>query len=254
MEGFSRPRYTKRIAGAACQAPPHRPRGAAAVHTVGSLILWPCSLVPPGLCYPKLPPLRPTNQPLRLPSRRSSDIHDLCQVTPSGLHGPAGSPLCRTTSPRPAMLEIHTHGLCSTGPCTSVLHKHALISTLLPMPLRPAQACKISTGTIPLKSVKPAIHKHAGSPLCLPRPFRHARPTLQRPVSSLGKASACKHMGTHPPATCHRRTSNLPKRHTHTSLDARGVTTQQLGLQFYCSRTSEFFFPFFKGFAAWFAV
>jgi hypothetical protein len=32
-------------------------------------------------------------------------------------------------------------------------------------------------------------------------------------------------------------------RHTRTGLDAQGVTSEQLRLQFYCSRTGEFFFP-----------
>jgi hypothetical protein len=39
-----------------------------------------------------------------------------------------------------------------------------------------------------------------------------------------------------------------------TGMDAEGVTLEQIRMQFYCSRTGEFFFPFFKGLAVWFAV
>jgi hypothetical protein len=75
-------------------------------------------------------------------------------------------------------------------------------------------------------------------------PFRHARPTLQRPASSpQGKALACRPMGPHPHATHHRRAPNLPKRYTQTSLNAKGVTAQ-LRLQFYCSRTGDVFLFF----------
>jgi hypothetical protein len=64
-------------------------------------------------------------------------------------------------------------------------------------------------------------------------------------------------MGPHPPVTHHRRAPNLPKRHTQTGLDAKGVTSEQLRLQSYCSRTRIFCyycFPFFKDFPARFAV
>jgi hypothetical protein len=71
------------------------------------------------------------------------------------------------------------------------------------------------------------------------------------------KTSSHRPVGPHQPATCHRRAPKLPKRHTQTCLDAKGVTSEQLRLQFYFFRTGYFFFlffPFFKGFAAWFAV
>jgi hypothetical protein len=52
----------------------------------------------------------------------------------------------------------------------------------------------------------------------------------------------------------HQRTLNLPKRQTETGLHVKGITSEKLRLQFYCSRTGDFFSPFFKGLAAWFAV
>jgi hypothetical protein len=52
----------------------------------------------------------------------------------------------------------------------------------------------------------------------------------------------------------HRRAPNLPKKHRQTGLDTKRVTKEQLRLKFYWSRTNEFFLPFFKGLAAWFAV
>jgi hypothetical protein len=133
--------------------------------------------------------------------------------------------------------------MISAGPCHQA---HIGLHNLRwAVPLTLAQACRISTGTMPLKPAKLAIHRHAGSPLCQPMPFRYAKPMLQRPASLPGKASTCRPLGPHPPATSHRRGPNLPKRHTQTGLDAKGVTSQQLRLQFYCSRIGEFFFPLF---------
>jgi hypothetical protein len=40
---------------------------------------------------------------------------------------------------------------------------------------------------------------------------------------------------------CHRRAPNLPNRHRQTGQDAKGVTSDQLILKFYCSRTGDFF-------------
>jgi hypothetical protein len=50
-------------------------------------------------------------------------------------------------------------------------------------------------------------------------------------------------VGPHPPATHHRKAPNLHKRHTLTDLDAKELTSEQLRLQFYCSRTGDFFPP-----------
>jgi hypothetical protein len=52
----------------------------------------------------------------------------------------------------------------------------------------------------------------------------------------------------------HKWAPNLPKRHRQTGLDAKGVTSEQGRLQFYCSRTGDLFFPFLKCLAVWFAV
>jgi hypothetical protein len=136
------------------------------------------------------------------------------------------------------------------------------------MPPRPAQPCKISAlpdhapeeccrrykqaqspfcWTMPPKPVKLGIHRHAGSPLCQPVPFRHAKPTLRRLTSSPQlKASTRRSVGHNPLATCQRKAPNLPKRHTQTGLDAKELASEQLRLQFYCSRTGDFFFLFFK--------
>jgi hypothetical protein len=44
-------------------------------------------------------------------------------------------------------------------------------------------------------------------------------------------------------------------RNTQTGLEAKELASEQLRLQFYCSRTSEVFLSlFFKGLAAWFTV
>jgi hypothetical protein len=78
---------------------------------------------------------------------------------------------------------------------------------------------------------------------------------LQRPaISSQLKASTHRPVVPHPPTTHHRKAPNLPKIHTQTGLDAKELTSEQLILQLYYSRTGRVFFPFFKGFAAWFAV
>jgi hypothetical protein len=63
-------------------------------------------------------------------------------------------------------------------------------------------------------------------------------------------------MGSHPPDTCHWRALNLLKRHAQTGLAAKELTSEQLRLQFYCSRTGYFlnFFLFFNSFAVQFAV
>jgi hypothetical protein len=144
----------------------------------------------------------------------------------SGLHRPARSPLCRATSPRPAKLVIHTHMISillgcapqawqacdpqtfmtTAGPCPQACK--GLHDLCWAAPLTPAQACMISTRTEPLKPAKPKIHRHAGSPLCQPTPFRYTRPTLQRPTSLPQlKASTRSPMGPHQSATCQQESS-----------------------------------------------
>jgi hypothetical protein len=165
---------------------------------MGSPILWPVSLAPPGPCNSKLPPLRTTQYPTDKPLRH-------------------------------AKLERHRHS-----------------QSLLDHALRPAQACMISAGTMPLMLAKLAIHRHAGSPLHQPTPFRHFRSMLQRLTNSPQlKASICRPMWPHPPATHHKSIPNLHKRHTQTPLGAKEVTLEKLRLQIYCSRTGDLFFSFF---------
>jgi hypothetical protein len=170
--------------------------------------------------------------------------------------------------------------LCSAGTYPQGLPhqrcKHARSLFHWAMPPRTAQPCTIftpqacapkacqardphmqdlcSSGSRPPKPVKPGIHRHADSPLRQPAPLRHTKPTLQRPATSPQlKAYTCRTVGPHPPSTYHRKTPNLPDRHTQTGLDAKELASEQLRLQFYCSRTGDIF-PFFKGFAAWSTV
>jgi hypothetical protein len=153
---------------------------------------------------------------------------------------------------------------CRSSALLDCAHQPCTISALPAMPPRPAQPCKFSAvpvhalkachtgdanthnlhsaGPWPPKPVKPGIHRHSGSPLCQPLPFRHTNPTLQRPTTSPQlKASTCRPMGPHPPSTCCWRAPNLLKRHTQTGLDAKGLASEQLRLQFYCSKTGDFF-------------
>jgi hypothetical protein len=209
--------------------------------------------------HPTPRPAMPARYPLHwaMPLRPAQ----ACMISAFSGHAPK---VCQASNP-----QIFT---ISTRPCpqacTSLhnLHWAAL--------LMPAKASMISTWTVPLKPAKPANHRHKGSPLWQPVPFRHARLTLQRPArltlqrlarltlqrpasSPQLKASTHRPVGPHPPATHHKRAPNMPKRHTQTGLDAKGVISEKLRLQFYSSKTGNFFsflFPFFKGFAAWFAV
>jgi hypothetical protein len=102
---------------------------ASAPHAVGSLILQPCSFTPPGLCYPKLPPLRPAGSLLENPLRLGIHIHDPHRATPSGLHRTAC--LC-STRPRPQGLP-------------RLKYTHAWSPFYWAMPSRPTQACTISS-------------------------------------------------------------------------------------------------------------
>jgi hypothetical protein len=195
---------------------------------VVSPILQPCSSAPPGLCYPKFPPLRLTQSLPDEPFRPAQ----AWRISTLPVHTLQA---CQASDPETFMISTGPHPQACTG--LNDLHWAA--------PLTPSQACTISTGNVPLKPAKLAIHKHAGSPLCWPMPIRHTRPMLQRPASSLQwKASSHRHVGPHPPATCYKRAPNLPKRHTRTGLDAKRVTSEHLRLQFYCSRTGDFFFFF----------
>jgi hypothetical protein len=198
------PRYTKRIAGAAHQALPHRP-------------------AKPLLCRPwDLWSSSPAPQPSQghaIPNTHSSDPRDHCWTEPLRPAKPAihrhsrslpGYPpqahtglqrfsFCQAMSLRPeqactisAVLghapkacqagDPHMHDLCHSAPLG--LHRPAQTLLCWPVPLMPAQACTISTRTMPLKPAKLANHRHKRSSLCQPVPFRHARPRIQRPASS----------------------------------------------------------------------
>jgi hypothetical protein len=126
LEGFSNPRFTKRAAPWA--------HGAAALRTIGSLILRPCSSALQGPCSigpPDLPET-PTPQaagsalgphPSNWPGRQSTDPHILHLQYPSGMR---------------SQYYTGPHDLHSAGP----------------MPLRPCQAshpqpCTISAGQAP---------------------------------------------------------------------------------------------------------
>jgi hypothetical protein len=201
--------------------------------------------------------------PQGLPSRRYTHTHDLHSAgpCPPDLHRLAEYPLYHPMPLRPAKLGIHT---CKVSAPLGHAPKPAQACTIsTPLghtpqtctglhylhwaaPLAHAQAFTISAMTMPLKPAKQAIHRHTGSPFLQTTHFRHARPMLQRPASSHQlKASTRRPVGPHPPATCHRRAPNLPKRHTETSPDAKGVTSDKLSWQFCCSRTGVLFFSFF---------
>jgi hypothetical protein len=146
---------------------------------------------------------------------------------------------------RSAKLAIHRHSRslpgCIPHACTGLHNLHQAA------PLTPAQACTISAGTVRLKPAKPAIHRHQQSPLLCPVPFRHARPTLQRPPNSpQWKASAVGPWDpTHlPPATGGLQTCLRDTRRQ--VLDAQGVTSEQLRLQFYFLELVGFFSLLYK--------
>jgi hypothetical protein len=107
------------------------------------------------------------------------------------------------------------HNLCFASHAHQSLlcgkYKHALSPFRWAVPSRPAQICTIftlqacapkacqagdpppplththnlhSAGPHPPKPIKMGVHRQAGSPLCRPVPFRHAKPMLQRPTTS----------------------------------------------------------------------
>jgi hypothetical protein len=223
--------FTKRKCSATCQALPHKP-------------------AEPLLHRPwDLQSSDPAPQPYQghaTPNSHPSDLHNHCQTEPLRLAKPAihrhsRSPpghvpqACQSRDP-------HTHNLHSTGPCPPGLHR----------PARSPLSCAPHTCTSlnkPAQSLPGSAPKagQAGNPqICtistMPtRPFRHARPMLQRHYFMSTKRLCHRPMGPHPSATHHRRASNLQNSHTQTGLHAKAVTSEQLTLQFYCSRTGDFF-------------
>jgi hypothetical protein len=117
--------------------------------------------------------------------------------------------------------------LCSAGPGPPGLHKPADLCCAGPRTQGlPHQRYKHARSLFhwarPSWPVKLGIHRHTASPLCQPAPFRHTRTTLQKPaISPQLKASTRRPLGPNPPATCHRKAPNLPKKHTQTVLVAK---------------------------------
>jgi hypothetical protein len=255
---------------------------------MGFLILWPCSLALPGPCYPKHPALRtkqslpnelltPAKQGIHRHSRsppghilrpvQACTISTLqacaskaCQARdphpPPGLHRLAWYPLHWAIPLRAAQACMITT-LRGHDPKNCQAASHRLSWSPLGHTLRPAQASKISTGLCP-QACTGMIAAPTGHVLKAWKPDISQTRKISTSLAHAPKASTCRPVGPHPPATSDRRAPNLPKRHTQTGLDAKGVTSQQLRLQFYCYRTGDLFFssffPFFKGFTAWFAA
>jgi hypothetical protein len=181
------PPYTKRIACSERQAPPHRPAEPLHCRGISNPLALPLAL--PGLSYLNMPTPRtaqsPPYEPLRL---AKPEIHRHSWSPPGHALRPAQACMISFSLGR-------THQACHTRDT----HMHDLHSAGLPQGL----------------SSQGSLHRQAGSLLCGPVPFRHSRPTLQKPTSSPQlKASTHRLMGSHPPATCHRKSPNLPKRHT----------------------------------------
>jgi hypothetical protein len=143
------------------------------------------------------------------------------------------------------------HYLCSTGPWPQDQHSPAQYSLCKPMPLRLAKPGTAPPHTHTLISLlldhtpqtsqagDPQTHRISTPPACALQAHQaHAPKATTTPQL---KASTHRPVGPHPLATCHRKAPNLPKRHTQTGLDAKNLVSEQLRLQFYCSRSSDFF-------------
>jgi hypothetical protein len=128
---------------------------------------------------------------------------------PQSLHSTAQYSLCKAVPLRPAKQGTHTHDFYSAWP-----HPPSLSSQ----------------GSIDMQDLPSSGPCPSGTP----------SPCFKLQL----KASFPRPMGLHPPSTCHRKAPNLPKRHTWTGLDAKELASEQLRLQFYCSRSSDFIFNF----------
>jgi hypothetical protein len=198
-----------------------------------------------------------------LPSPHPIDLQSRCSALP-------GSPLLRLYW-APASCQIHAQGGSPPlGLVVPQLHARstpARIPTPWAPTLRPCWAPALPGTTRSMPCWDLNYLGPAGSlPLCIPSPQGQApapwdsripQPTrIPAPWVEPGPSSAGFQIITPPGSSLghHRRAPNLPKRHTQTGLDAKGVTSEQLRLQFYCSRTGDFFFSFFKGLVVWFAV
>jgi hypothetical protein len=214
----------------------------------------------------------PPSPALKTSQASNTHTHNLRSAGPhtSGLQRPEWSPLCQLAPLKPAKhsqsllhqpaplrpaqactisaLPGHAPKACQAGDP----HKHNL-HRAVPSGCQAGdpQTYTISTRPRPSDLHRPAWSLPGPCPKSLPssqstdiHDLYSIRPMLQRPSSLLQqKASACRPMGPQPPTTCPRKAPNLPKRHTQTGLDAKGVTSEQLKLKFYYSRTGDFFFP-----------
>jgi hypothetical protein len=122
---------------------------------------------------------------------------------PPGPHSPKLPPMRHTRSPpdwppKACQASDPQAFMISAAMCPSGLH-------------RPAQSGLHQAGPQGLPGLW-STHTMISTPQ--EAPFRHARPTLQRPTRlPQWQASACRPMEVHPPATSHRRAPNLPRRH-----------------------------------------
>jgi hypothetical protein len=123
----------------------------------------------------------------------NTNRHDLCSagLGPPGLHKPIRSLLCQATPPSPATPEVHTLTI-SVPPCHVLqaytylhnVHSTSLCPEGLPTSGPTNPQATICWAIVPPRPVKLGIHRHTGSPLCRPTPFRYTRPMLQRPTIS----------------------------------------------------------------------
>jgi hypothetical protein len=225
MQGFSMPWSTKRTAGLQSPSP------------IGQQSC--CSILPGSL------PLKPlTPQALLGPSSVwDNQIHTLPGSPPLK---PCWTPIPRKTAASTAPPGSPPRGPHPSGPARPQLHwdnqSHALLGS---PPLQPARH------QLHMRQ----LHPHpTGIPIpqtlldiC---PIKNPHPLGGTGPSSIGLPdNHCTRLPHRPP----QEGSNLLKRHRQIGLDAKGETSEQLRLQFYCSRTGDFFFPFFKGLVIWFA-
>jgi hypothetical protein len=84
-------------------------------------ILQPCSFAPPGLCYPKLPPLRPPGSPWDKPLKLGINRH---LPSPPSHVPPRPAQPCTIFTPQACApkacqaRDLHSQDLHSAGPCS----------------------------------------------------------------------------------------------------------------------------------------
>jgi hypothetical protein len=236
MEGFSTPWSNKRTAGlpSYCSAPPsslplglHQAPSPHQIHAPqGYPPLGPHRAPAPCRIHALPPPLRPCWDPALCGMTGST----FCWDPHPSSHEPNSS-LDPHTTRIPTLWVPHPSGharpqLHMEWPeaCPTWITTHEALletcSTRIPTPWNQARAWR-ETATSPSPPGNPPLGPNQASLL-----------------------QACQI--TTPPSSYssgHWRAPNLPKRHTQTGLDAKGVTSEQLRLQFYCSITGDFFPP-----------